>query len=215
MKNVLIHIKDLHVNYGQHEVLKGVNMEIEDGERICLTGKNGSGKSTLLKSIAGIIPVQSGGIIFENRDIQSLNTQQRIQLGIGYLMQHNSIFPRLKVEDHILLAAQQNKKRSVDEIWRDIDELFPQVAQNRKKIAGLLSGGQGRFLSFAMLVAQGADKLWILDEPSAGIAKSLLTSMGNFLNEYVTAQKITLLVVEQNSNFGNAISTRQLNIENL
>lgn len=214
MDRPFLEIKNLHLNYEQYEVLKGVDLKVQQGDVICITGKNGSGKSTLLKTIAGLIPTKEGEIIFEGTMINNFKVQKRIDLGIGYLMQHNAVFPRLSIADHIQLAARQNKKQSLNEVWKETEKLFPMLVEQKKQVAGRLSGGQRRLLSFALLIAQGADKLWVLDEPSAGIAKGLLGTIAKFLIPYLKNNNLTCLLVEQNLEFGKLITTKQVHLKN-
>lgn len=212
MNMPLLYIHNLSVNYEQYKVLSGIDMEVHSGEIVCILGKNGSGKSTLLKSIVGLTSIRSGEILLNGTPMHTMSTKERIHAGVGYLMQHNALFPRLSVEDHILLAAQHNGKQSLPEIWSTIAKNFPTLVDVKKQIAGRLSGGQSRFLGVAMLVAQGADTIWLLDEPSAGIAKNLLETIGNFLKEYISRNEITCLLVEQNRIFGELLATRSVEI---
>jgi len=208
MNTPFLSIQKLSVDYEQYNVLHDVEIEICQGEIICVLGKNGSGKSTLLKSIAGLTEVSSGEIMLMGKSITHLTIRERIDLGIGYLMQHDAFFPRLSVEDHILLASQHNRKQSISQIWSIIAETFPDLIEIRKQMGGRLSGGQSRFLSLAMLIAQGTDTLWLLDEPSSGIAKDALDIIGKFLKNYLHTHKITCLLVEQNRDFGELLATK-------
>lgn len=200
----------ISVSYEKHKVLEEKSVSIKAGETVCILGKNGAGKSTFLKAIAGLVNIDEGDIFFEGKAITNMSTRERIHLGIGYLMQHDAIFPRLSVTDHIELAALQNKKKKITQIWEDINTYFPSLVTNKKQLAGRLSGGQRRLLSLATLVAQGADKLWLLDEPSAGIAKGQLDIIENFLTQYLPQSKISCLLVEQNKPFGERIAQRNI-----
>jgi ABC-type branched-subunit amino acid transport system ATPase component len=206
----LLHIDNISVNYEQYRVLENQSAQINVGEIVCILGKNGAGKSTFLKSIAGLVNVSEGDILFEEKSILDSTTKERISLGIGYLMQHDAIFPRLTIADHIELGALQNHKKTIKEIWEEINLYFPNLIQIKKDLAGRLSGGQRRLLSLATLVAQGADKLWLLDEPSAGIAKGQLDIIENFLTQYLPQSKISCLLVEQNKPFGERIAQRNI-----
>lgn len=208
----LLNIRNLTVKYGANTVIEELNMTVHVGEKYCVFGKNGAGKSTLLKSIVGIKQSYSGSILFEGQSINQLSLSDRLGLGIGYLMQHEAVFPRLKVKDHIKLAAALSNDTPLNEIWDEIDAALPQISNGKNILAGQLSGGQQRQLALAVLIAQGANKLWVLDEPSAGVAKQSLDVIAQFITTYTAKHNIACILVEQNQFFGKQISNRIFNL---
>lgn len=202
----LLNISNMWVSYDSVEVLKGVNISLEEGEIVCLAGKNGTGKSTMLKAISGLLPVNNGEILFKNENITNIPTRNIIQKGIGMLLQNKEVFPRLKIIDHLKLAAENNQHYSFSNTVNKIRTLFPHLDLDR--LAGKLSGGERRQLGFAMLLAQGADKLWLLDEPSAGVSPNLVKNIMSLIEKINQELGVSILMVEQNLKAAKKISTR-------
>lgn len=204
-------VTDLRVKYDDFEVLRGVDISLEKGEIVCLAGKNGVGKSTLLKAIAGLQPVEYGRIVFHDEVITNKSTRYIIGQGIGVLLQDNVVFPRLRVEDHLKLAAANNTNGSLREAEYRIHTLFPKM--DFQKLAGKLSGGERKQLGFAMLLMQGSNRLWLMDEPSAGIAPHLVGEIMGLIKRMNQDLGVTVLMVEQNLKAAKNICSRMVLLE--
>lgn len=210
MEKSILQISDLCVKYGKDTILDKFNLELNTGEILCILGHNGSGKSTLLNTIHGILPVTNGTINFEGEIINDLTVKQRVNLGIGYLPQDNNLFKHLRVKQHLELAATMNKTQNYDEIRQLVKQYIPTFDSIEDKRAGQLSGGERRKLGFAMLLAQGADKLWLLDEPSAGVDNKGIYEILEFLHYIKNEGLIMILLVEQNRTVGLKVADRIL-----
>lgn len=208
----LLSVIDLWVKYDNFKVLTGADFSIEKGEIVCLAGKNGTGKSTLLKAIGGLLNVDMGRVTLQGEDITNKDTEAIVKMGVGMLLQDKVVFPRLRVKDHLQLAAGYNRNGKLSTENHNILNLFRKLDLNQ--LAGKLSGGERKQLGFAMLLVKGADKLWLLDEPSAGVAPNLVTEIMGLIKEMNQELGITVLMVEQNLNAAKKISTRIAVLEN-
>lgn len=186
----MITITNLHVSYGKLEVLRGVNLEIKDGEFIGIIGSNGAGKSTLLKTIAGLIRVKEGEIKLVSKNITKITTQKRLELGIAYVPQGNKIFPTLTVEENLELIS-KNYEHTLN--------LFPNLQSKINEKAGQLSGGEQQMLSIARALVN-KPKYLLLDEPSLGLSPLYVQKTFEVLRKINQEEKVTLIIVEQNVN---------------
>jgi branched-chain amino acid transport system ATP-binding protein len=194
--NPILKVEDLVVSYYKKEILLGASLEVMPGEIVALIGTNGSGKSTLLKTVAGVIRANSGRIIFNGSEITGKQSNELAHCGIGFLMQGSAVFPSLTVAEHLQLAAQVGKN-SADGRLELVWNLFPKLKGNRNKRGGLLSGGERQMLALSMLLVQGA-KLWLLDEPSGGLAPDAVKVTMDFISKVNVEEGITVLLAEQN-----------------
>ena len=182
------------------DILRGISMEMQQGEAVGIIGLNGSGKSTFGKAIMNMIPIRKGEIIFEGEDITSLTTSQLAHRGISIMQQGGKVFPNLSVWDNLQLAAQGNNSQ-----WSMVNgqlaELIPLLQRPKKKLQNLmadkLSGGQKHQLSIAMAIATNP-RLVILDEPSAGLSPKAVEEMYAMLREVRTKLNVTIILIEQN-----------------
>lgn len=175
------------------DILRGISMEVQQGEAVGIIGLNGSGKSTLGKAIMNMIPIRKGEIIFEGEDITSLTTSQLAHRGISIMQQGGRVFPNLSVWDNLQLAAQGNISQ--------LSDVIP-LLQNPKKelqhmMADKLSGGQKHQLSLAMTLAS-SPRLVILDEPSAGLSPRAVEDMYIVLQTVRDVLGLTVILIEQN-----------------
>ncbi len=202
----LLEVDDIHTFYGHIEALKGVSLEVEEGEIVTLIGSNGAGKSTTLRSISGITPPRIGSIRFRGREIAGLPGHQVAELGISQSPEGRRVFSRMTVLENLQMGA---FTRNDEHIRADIDrvyELFPRLKEREKQKAGTMSGGEQQMLAIGRALMANP-KLLLLDEPSMGIAPILVERIYETIAE-INRQGTTILLVEQNANFALAVSRR-------
>ena len=191
----MLELKGLNQFYGQSHTLWDLELEIKEARCTCLMGRNGVGKTTLMKSIMGLLPIKSGEILFEGKDISKLGSEKRAGLGIGYVPQGREIFSQLTVKENIdigLLGNRNGLKVVPDKIY----ELFPVLKEMLKRKGGDLSGGQQQQLAIARALCL-EPKLLILDEPSEGIQPNIVQQIGGVIDYLTKEEKITVILVEQ------------------
>ena len=208
----LLEIKDIHTFYGTIEALKGISLEVNEGEIVTLIGSNGAGKSTTLRSISGLTPVREGSIRFEGEEIGETAPQEIVQRGISQSPEGRKIFDRMSVRENLELGAYL--RRDSDGIERDMDrvfELFPRLKEREKQKAGTMSGGEQQMLAIGRAMMANP-KLLLLDEPSMGLAPVLVERIYETVVE-INKQGTTILLVEQNANFALDVSKRAYVLE--
>lgn len=209
----LLKIQDLNTSYGRINALKGVNLELEEGEIISLIGSNGAGKSTLLGSITGIVPAASGTILFDGKDITKSKPSEIVRLGISLSLEGRGIFPRLTVEENLRVGAYTRKDKSeIKATMEEMYQLFPRLAERKKQMAGTMSGGEQQMLAIARAL-MSKPKLLLLDEPSLGLAPNLVKMIFDMIKD-INQRGISVLLIEQNANMALRISHRAYVLEN-
>jgi branched-chain amino acid transport system ATP-binding protein len=203
----MLEVKDLHTFYGNIEALKGVSLEVDEGEVVTLIGSNGAGKSTTLRSISGLTPPREGSIRFEGNEIGETAPQDIVQLGISQAPEGRKIFPRMNVRENLELGAYL--RRDTAAIQRDLErvyDLFPRLKEREKQKAGTMSGGEQQMLAIGRAM-MASPKLLLLDEPSMGLAPVLVERIYETISA-INEQGTTILLVEQNANFALDASSR-------
>ncbi len=199
----MLSLQSIHQFYGSSHTLRGLNLEIRKGALTVLLGRNGVGKTTLLRSIMGQTALRSGEILLDQQPIQGLQSHERVAAGIGYVPQGREIFPRLTVEENLLVGAASRKTtKAVNE---QIYELFPVLKQMRQRNGGDLSGGQQQQLAIGRAL-MSQPKLLILDEPTEGIQPNVIQMIGETLKTLVLKSGLTVLLVEQYYEFARQIA---------
>ncbi len=194
----MLHIKDLHTFYGHVHALKGVSLSIEEGEIVTLIGNNGAGKSTLLKSISGLVQPKSGSIEFYDQNIEDLESDEIVRLGISQAPEGRRVFPRSSVLENLEMGAFVRDDHA--EIRKDIEAMmarFPILGERKQQMAGTLSGGEQQMLTIARAL-MSRPKLLMLDEPSLGLMPTLVKEVFDIIKE-IHADGTTILLVEQNA----------------
>src|SRR4051812_28023407 len=200
-------VEDIHTYYGNIQALKGISIEVEQGECVTLIGSNGAGKSTTLRSISGLTPPRSGSIQLDGQEISALPPQEIVRLGICQSPEGRKTFQRMTVRENLELGAYL--RRDSDVIGSDLDrvfELFPRLKERESQKAGTMSGGEQQMLAIGRAL-MGSPKLLLLDEPSMGIAPVLVERIYETIAA-INEQGTTILLVEQNANFALEVSKR-------
>jgi branched-chain amino acid transport system ATP-binding protein len=194
----LLEVEDLRVAYGKIEAVKGISFSVEAGQVVTLIGTNGAGKTTTLRTISGLHPPLSGSITFEGRPLANVPAHEIVALGLAHSPEGRHIFPRMTVEENLLLGAFLRKDK--DGIQADINrayDLFPILGERRKQAAGLFSGGEQQMLAMGRAL-MSRPKLLMLDEPSMGLSPIMMQKIMATIVE-LRSQGTTILLVEQNA----------------
>jgi len=209
---MMLKIESLHTYYGYIHALKGIDMEINQGEIVSLIGSNGAGKTTTLGSIAGLIKSGEGKIIFEGKDITNAPAHQLVKMGISLSPEGREVFPALTVEENLRLGAYTKKDRSrVASSFERVYSLFPRLRERVSQYAGTLSGGEQQMLAIGRAL-MCEPRLLLLDEPSLGLAPNLVALIFSLVEE-INKQGTTILLIEQNANMALSISHRAYVLE--
>ena len=203
----MLQLKDIHTYYGNIHALKGISIEINQGEIVTLIGSNGAGKSTTLRTISGITPPRSGEVIFEGQPINSVPAHKIVKLGISQSPEGRHIFPNLTVLDNLEMGAfTRNDKAGIQADLKRVYELFPRLRERADQRGGTLSGGEQQMLAIGRaLMAQ--PRVLLLDEPSMGLAPVLVDQIFEIIQN-INAQGTTILLVEQNALMALSIAHR-------
>ncbi|MCW2941388.1 MAG: transporter related protein [Actinomycetia bacterium] len=194
---MLLEINDIHVHYGKIAALKGVSVEVDEGEIVTLIGANGAGKTTILKTISGLRPLSTGRILFDGRDISSMPGHKRVLAGIGQAPEGRGIFPGMTVTDNLLMGAYARKGDFSKDLQEAFD-LFPRLAERKDQMGGTMSGGEQQMLAIGRAL-MAKPKVLLLDEPSMGLAPMLVQQIFSIIEE-INRRGTTVLLVEQNAN---------------
>ena len=197
-KGKVLELRDVNTYYGSIHALKGISLEVFDGEVVTLIGANGAGKSTTLRSINGLNRPRKGSITFQDRDITSTPADQVVKMGISQAPEGRRLFPRMSVLENLEMGAFQRKDRSGIREDRDrVFELFPRLAERRHQKAGTMSGGEQQMCAMGRAL-MARPKLLMLDEPSMGLAPIFVERIFEIVKE-INQQGTPILLVEQNA----------------
>jgi len=203
----LLELDDVHTFYGNIEALKGISIEVNEGEIVTLIGSNGAGKSTTLRSISGLTPPREGSIRFDDTEVGETAPQDIVRLGVSQAPEGRRIFSRMSVRENLELGAYL--RRDEDGVEGDLGrvfELFPRLKERERQKAGTMSGGEQQMLAIGRAL-MASPKLLLLDEPSMGLAPVLVERIYETIAE-INEQGTTILLVEQNANFALEVSKR-------
>ncbi len=197
----MLRVRDLHVSYGDIHALKGVDLDVNDGEIIAILGPNGAGKSTLIKAIIGVLPKRSGSIAFQGRAIDATPTAQRIRLGLGTIPEGRQLFPDMSVRENLILGAYARLgfliPASLDEALEQVFGIFPRLRERENQLAGSLSGGEAQMVAVGRAL-MSRPRLLLCDEPSLGLAPLLVREVLATISRLLEAG-ITVLLADQNA----------------
>ena len=205
----MLQVKELNQYYGGSHILRGVNFEARIGEVTCLLGRNGVGKTTLLKCLMGLIPARSGSVLWQEKNVTHWKPHQRVRAGVAYVPQGRDIFPRLTVEENLLLGLSRFSAPEARHVPDDIYALFPVLQEMKHRRGGDLSGGQQQQLAIGRALASRPQFL-ILDEPTEGIQPSVIKEIGQVISQLAHRGDMAILLVEQFYDFAEQLADKYL-----
>ncbi|MGW3961613.1 ABC transporter ATP-binding protein [Amycolatopsis sp. NPDC005003] len=207
---MLLEVQDINVHYGKIAALKGMSIQVGEGEIVSLIGANGAGKTTTLKTISGLRPLTSGRILFNGQDISKTPGHKRVLLGIGQSPEGRGVFPGMTVQENLLMGAYTRKddlKADLDEVY----ELFPRLNERKTQFGGTMSGGEQQMIAIGRALMT-KPKVLLLDEPSMGLAPMLIAQIFDIIRE-INKRGTTVLLVEQNAQQALKLSDRAYVLE--
>ena len=208
----MLKLENIHVNYGQFEVLRGISLEIHEGEIVALLGSNGAGKSTTINTIMGLTQLREGDILFNGESIKDLRTHERVQKGIVVCPEGRKLFPHMSVYDNLLIGSYSPHARAKRAENLDLCfQLFPKLYERRNQAARTMSGGEQQMCAIARALMSDP-KILMLDEPSLGLAPVIVQKIFDTLVE-INKKGLTILLVEQNVMASLEIASRGYIIE--
>ena len=208
----MLEVKDLSVYYGVIQALKGISFEVEEGDVIALIGANGAGKTTTLHALTGLIPVKSGSIVFEGKDITKVPGYKLVSMGIAHVPEGRRVFAQLTVLQNLKMGAYtRNNKQESEETIQKIYKRFPRLEERKNQLAGTLSGGEQQMLAMGRAL-MSHPRLIVMDEPSLGLSPLYVNEIFEILKE-ISAEGTTVLLVEQNAKKALSIANKAYVLE--
>ena len=202
----MLEVNDIHTYYGNIHALKGISLEVNEGEVVTLIGANGAGKTTTLRTISGLLAPRTGTINLNGEDISGKSAHELVYMGVAMVPEGRGVFSKLTVLENLEMGAYS---REDDGIRDDIDyayELFPRLKERRKQVAGTLSGGEQQMLATARAL-MARPKLLLMDEPSMGLAPILVEGIFETITN-INKEGTTILLVEQNALMALSVASR-------
>jgi branched-chain amino acid transport system ATP-binding protein len=205
---ILLKVENLHIFYGSIEALKGISLEVSEGEIVAVLGANGAGKSTLLRAISGLLPIRNGNIQLRGEKLNKVQAYEIVIKGISHAPEGRKVFITLTVEENLNLGAYTHRKdaKVITDAKERVFNLFPILKARRNQLAGTLSGGEQQMLSIGRAL-MSTPRILLLDEPSLGLAPLLVKQIFQIIRE-INNQGISILLVEQNARKALSIAHR-------
>ncbi len=195
-----LHIRDIHLEYGPRTALRGVSLDVEEGQIVALVGSNGAGKTSTLRAVIGLRQPSKGEIVFDDARIDQLTPPDIVARGIALAPEGRRVFPRITVHDNLLLGGYLQRDGSVLRV--NVERMFtyfPKLRERRNQLAGSLSGGEQQMLAIARAL-MAEPKMLLLDEPSLGLAPIMVQEISRMIVAINKEQKLSIMLVEQNAN---------------
>jgi branched-chain amino acid transport system ATP-binding protein len=193
----ILKLKDVQVSYGNIKAVKGIDIEINEGEIVTLIGSNGAGKTTTMKTISGLLRPAAGKIEFKGQDITGKSPTEIVKLGISLSPEGRQVFPRMSVLENLEMGSFIRSKSEMNETLEKVFTLFPRLKERTAQMAGTLSGGEQQMLAIGRAM-MAKPSLLLLDEPSMGLAPIMVQNIFNLIKE-INKLGTTILLVEQNA----------------
>ena len=204
----MLEVTGLEVRYGSVTAVKGVSLEVAEGEVVAIIGPNGAGKTSTLRAITGLVPSAGGRVVFRGTDVSRWKAHRIVTLGLGHAPEGRRLFPQMTVMENLRMGAY--RRRVPSEIGRtlvQVEELFPRLAERRTQLAGTLSGGEQQMLAIGRAL-MAEPRLLVLDEPSFGLAPLIVREIGRIVRTINRERGVSVLLVEQNARMALGIAAR-------
>ena len=206
MSPVLLEVRGLEVNYGGIRAVKGIDLEVREGELVCLIGANGAGKSTTLRAICGLLAPRAGSVRYSGADTAGVPMHELPRKGLVMVPEGRGIFAQLTVEENLFMGAFTRSDIGIAQDLEHQYETFPRLKERRTQTAGTLSGGEQQMLAIGRAL-MARPRLLLLDEPSMGLAPRLVAKIFEIVRE-IARQGVTILLVEQNARLALEVASR-------
>ena len=212
MANVLLKVKDLQVGYGGIQAVKGVSLEVREGELVSLIGSNGAGKTTTMKAITGTLPLQAGDIEYLGKSIQGQGPWDLVKQGLAMVPEGRGVFTRMTITENLQMGAyiRSDAAGIADDIEK-MFTIFPRLRERKDQLAGTMSGGEQQMLAIARGL-MSRPKLLFMDEPSLGLAPIVMEEIASAIR-HLAAGGLSILLAEQNASFALRMADRAYVIE--
>ena len=208
----MLRVEDINVYYGAIHAIKGISLEVNDGEIVALIGSNGAGKSTTLRTISGLMKPKTGRIMYDGEDITGVPAHKIVGKGLCQVPEGRHVFANMTVLENLELGAYlRTDKEGIAKDMEMVFEKFPRLLERKNQLSGTLSGGEQQMLAMARAL-MSRPKLLLLDEPSMGLAPLLIKEIFNIIKE-INASGTTVLLVEQNANMALSIADKAYVLE--
>jgi urea transport system ATP-binding protein len=207
----MLEVNAVSVSYGKSRIVNNVSFAVDSSEKLAILGRNGVGKTTLLKSLIGLLPMQTGSLRLNDRNLTAMKAYERACNGISYVPQGREIIPNLTVQENLELGALAHTK-AVRERMAEVFDYFPILPEHLHRKGGVLSGGQQQQLAIARAL-MSHPKALLLDEPTEGIQPNVVAEIGNILKRIHKSMQIPIIIVEQNLKFARRLADRFLIIQ--
>lgn len=209
----MLKIENLEVSYGAVQALRGISMEVADGEIVSLIGANGAGKTTALHAVTGLVPIKAGSVEYDGHDLRKIDPSKIVSMGLAHVPEGRQVFTRMTVAENLAMGAYHRKdKKGIEADLERVYERFPRLKERAKQLAGTLSGGEQQMVAMGRAI-MSAPNLVVMDEPSMGLSPVLVKEVFDII-QTMHESGITILLVEQNAKMALAISNRAYVLEN-
>lgn len=209
----MLEVTGLEVRYGSVTAVKGISLEVAEGEVVAIIGPNGAGKTSTLRAITGLVPTAGGRVVFRGTDVSRWKAHRIVTLGLGHAPEGRRLFPQMTVMENLRMGAY--RRRGPAEIGctlARVEELFPRLAERRVQLAGTLSGGEQQMLAIGRAL-MAEPRLLVLDEPSFGLAPMIVREIGRIVRSINRERGVSVLLVEQNARMALGIAARAYVLE--
>jgi branched-chain amino acid transport system ATP-binding protein len=207
----MLEVRGLHVNYGNIQSVKGVDIAVRKGEFVAVLGPNGAGKSTLMKAITGVIPPRAGTVVFQGKALEGFTPAERIRLGIGIIPEARQLFADMTVRENLILGAYAELRfaipRGIESTLAHVLDLFPRLGERLRQEAGSLSGGEAQMLAIGRALMT-RPQLLLCDEPSLGLAPIIVREVLGTLERLQREDGVTIVLADQNALAALRMATR-------